>query len=78
MTIITLILFLIVVALGWGALQGCCVGEGERVEVAPLVTPVSRIPIANEVTLIPRYVYVSVMCVYALKEMDITLNKEAM
>lgn len=43
-----------VVGLGWGTLLGCHAQEGEHVEVCAVPVPMSRVPIAGEVTLVPR------------------------
>ena len=44
-----LLLFCSVVALGWSAVQGCGMCEGEGVEVRPVTRPVSKIPVAGQV-----------------------------
>ena len=46
----------LVVALGRNAVHGCHVQDGEGVAVYSMASPMSRIPVADEVTLIPRSV----------------------
>ena len=43
-----------VVGLGWGAVLGCRACEGEHVEVCPMSSPMSQIPVAGKVTIVPR------------------------
>ncbi len=46
----------VAVALGWNALAGCELQDAEGVEVWPLKTLPSRIPVAGSVTLVAKYV----------------------